>query len=675
MTKTAGTATFTGNVQGSDIIINGNGGTLNLGTGLTHVFSGNWTRTRGTLNGGSSILKIGGSVSGTGGTFTPSTGTVEWNATGVQTLAGVTYNNLTLSSSGIKTTTGVIVNGILSMEGTATASAAIVFGGSGTLKYSGSTAQTTTGAEFPASSGPANLTINNSNGVSLAFDRILSGNLTINSAAVLTINPGISLTVSGTVANSAGNAGLQIKSDATATGNIIHNNSGVAATVERYITGDATIKPMHYISSPVSNASVNNIWQTGDYNVYWYDETKTTSTTSACWTRIWGNSTLSNTKGYSIVSQYLNRTNIFIGNLTVPSDISSTIPVTYTNSATPANNGWNLIGNPYPCAINASAFVTANTSAFDAGYAAIYYWNDIDGVKNGSQDYATHNSTGGTAAPGNPTNVPNNQVSVGQGFFVKVASGTTTLSMVASMRTTNNSPQFFITDPPEIQRIWVSVNGPNDLYNEMLLGFFDGATTGIDPSYDAIKFRGNSNIALYSIMDGYNEGFAIQALPSITQKTIVKLGLGAGIAGRYSFTVKNIKDLDPKVSIFLKDLVTGTVTDIRKDSTYQVTLNPGEYTSRFVLQFYQNATTIYEKAKPEAVDIYTYYNKIYISGQINSAYPITITDIAGRLAGTFYSKSGSVTEINTDGLSGIYLVSVPTIDGIVTKKILCRIVK
>ncbi|MFN5921330.1 MAG: hypothetical protein ACK45I_08525, partial [Bacteroidota bacterium] len=142
MTKTAGTVTFTGNVSGAGLTINGIGGTLNLGTSLTHAFTGTWTRTNGILNGGSSILRLAGTSSGTGGTFTAGTGTVDYNATGVQTVANVTYNNLTLSGSGAKTTTSVTVNGILSMEGTATASAAPTYGTSATLQYNTSTART-----------------------------------------------------------------------------------------------------------------------------------------------------------------------------------------------------------------------------------------------------------------------------------------------------------------------------------------------------------------------------------------------------------------------------------------------------------------------------------------------------------------------------------------------------
>ena len=131
MTKTAGTTTFAGNVNGSGLVINGTGGTLNLGSGLSHTFTGTWTRTAGTLNGGSSTLNLSATptpISGTGGTFTAGTGTVNYSAAGNQTLAVIAYNNLTLSGSGVKTigtaASGTLTSGNLSIapSGSATAS-------------------------------------------------------------------------------------------------------------------------------------------------------------------------------------------------------------------------------------------------------------------------------------------------------------------------------------------------------------------------------------------------------------------------------------------------------------------------------------------------------------------------------------------------------------------------
>ncbi len=106
MTKTAGTAAFTGNMNANGLIINGNGGTLDLGTGLTHTLTGSWTNTNGTLNGGSSLLIIGNNGTFTSGTFTSGTGTINYNAAGNRSVAGVAYNNLIISGSGTKSLGG-----------------------------------------------------------------------------------------------------------------------------------------------------------------------------------------------------------------------------------------------------------------------------------------------------------------------------------------------------------------------------------------------------------------------------------------------------------------------------------------------------------------------------------------------------------------------------------------
>jgi hypothetical protein len=161
MTKTAGTATFTGNINGAGLTINGTGGTLNLGTSLSHTFSGTLTRTAGTLNGGSSTLTLSSltPTSGTAGTFTPGTGTVVYSAAGNQTIGAFTYNNLTLSGSGTKTTpSGTSVTRLLSISGTAKDSIpaglnlsidSLSLGGNGTVNSTwGSTSATTATYKF-----------------------------------------------------------------------------------------------------------------------------------------------------------------------------------------------------------------------------------------------------------------------------------------------------------------------------------------------------------------------------------------------------------------------------------------------------------------------------------------------------------------------------------------------
>jgi hypothetical protein len=127
-----------------------------------------------------------------------------------QTVQAATYQNLFLSGSGTKTITGVTVNGTLSRQGTATASAAPVYGANSTLEYKGSAAQTS-GPELAASL--ASLTINNVNGVTVASSPTISNTLTFASGKLYTgahqINLGTNGSISGGGAASYVNGNLQ----------------------------------------------------------------------------------------------------------------------------------------------------------------------------------------------------------------------------------------------------------------------------------------------------------------------------------------------------------------------------------------------------------------------------------------------------------------------------------
>lgn len=102
MSKASETATFTGDINGGALTMNG-AGTLDLGTGLTHTFTGDWTNTDGTLQGNTSTLNIGGTGSVTSGAFTAGNSTVHFNGTGAQDIPAFIYYQLILSGSGAKT--------------------------------------------------------------------------------------------------------------------------------------------------------------------------------------------------------------------------------------------------------------------------------------------------------------------------------------------------------------------------------------------------------------------------------------------------------------------------------------------------------------------------------------------------------------------------------------------
>jgi len=169
MTKASATATLTGNVNGGAFTMNGAAGTLDLGTGLTHTFTGAWTLTSGTILGNTSILNIGGAISGTGVTFTANTGTANYTGAAAQTIPAFTYYNLGFTGAGVKTLSGTTsVGNVLTVNSPSTLSLS-----SFTLNLTGSgTPLVNTGTFTPGTS-----TVNYTNAASTVIAAVNYNNL------------------------------------------------------------------------------------------------------------------------------------------------------------------------------------------------------------------------------------------------------------------------------------------------------------------------------------------------------------------------------------------------------------------------------------------------------------------------------------------------------------------
>jgi hypothetical protein len=182
------------------------------------------------------------SQSGSGSSITTLNGTgatINYAASGNQTVLNTSYTNLTLSGSGNKTMAAFAVSGKLSLQGTA---AAITTAPSsiGTLEYKGSSSQTTTAIEWP-SSGVTNVIIDNSAGVTMGsgLSRTISGSLTL---------------TSGTLTTAANTLTYSGSSISRTSGNIAASNaSGVVAFAN---TTGVTL-PASLFSGTVSTFTVN----------------------------------------------------------------------------------------------------------------------------------------------------------------------------------------------------------------------------------------------------------------------------------------------------------------------------------------------------------------------------------------------------------------------------------
>ena len=141
-------------------------------------------------------------------------------------------------------------------------------------------------------------------------------------------------------------------------GQLIHNNAGLVATVQKSISGYGTSDGgYNLIANPTLNAlsPANLGMTTGSYDLYWFDQSEANE-----WRNYKSESfNLENGKGYL----YANSANTDIAFTGVLNRANADISLPLAYDANPDFAGWNLVGNPYACTAylaDGRAFYTMN---------------------------------------------------------------------------------------------------------------------------------------------------------------------------------------------------------------------------------------------------------------------------------------------------------------------------
>jgi len=280
---------------------------------------------------------------------------------------------------------------------------------------------------------------------------------------------------------------------------------------------------------------------------------------------------------------------------------------------TPFSKGagtFNLIGNPYPSAIDIDTFLTdpANAGLVNG---TVYLWTHNTAISAATpgnavynytaDDYAKYNLTGGvkTYSPALSGGMePTGKIASGQGFFIEtkagLANGSYTATFRNAMRIAGQNGQFFKasgtqnTASPSIlekHRIWLNLHNAGGAYDEMLVGYIENATNDIDRLYDGIIFNGGNFVSLYSLIGTDKLAIQGRALPFDTSD-VIPLGYKTSVAGTFVIQLEHFDGLFDNQNVYLLDKSDMSYHNI-SEAEYSFTTATGTFNDRFEIR-YQN---------------------------------------------------------------------------------------
>jgi len=468
------------------------------------------------------------------------------------------------------------------------------------------------------------------------------------------------------------------------------------------------LKPFDFVywSSPVEEFEIGNI--TGNATYAW-DPTINNSTISTYgnWTGVADTEEMLLGKGYikrwneesapagEAFAEFtgLPRNGIY----TVPLALSPSEAVDdYNQDAGELN--WNLIGNPYPSAINVKTFLEVNAGTIDGGVnlwthgsprAAgnpTPFYQSGGGETYSPSDYITSNGTGS-----NPPEFEGN-IASGQGFFVKaLAVGNVVFNNTMRYDDGTNggngnadpdsgtygNDNFFRgakttkrNNSSNDQKLWLSIINQNQMASTTLIGYVDGATLQKDNLYDATA--NGTNFGIYSLID--EQKMIIQGRPApFTNTDVVPVGVNLSQAGVYSIGIDLLKGsefVDNEQDIFIEDVYLNMVHDLRQ-SPYSFTAEPGEIKDRFLLRYTNNNATL-SVANQNILNTFVFVNAQTLNIKSNKQITtVEVFDLTGKRVVRHYAMRETELKKDFNYANGVYLVNVLFEDGsTLTKKVL-----
>jgi hypothetical protein len=351
---------------------------------------------------------------------------------------------------------------------------------------------------------------------------------------------------------------------------------------------------------------------------------------------------------------------------------------TMANNPSSINGGssYPLLANPYPSGLDAIKFLEQNTGLDGTVYVWTSY-SQYSGVgNNGSADYIAFNKAGTIGLPSGSGLSFNGIISSAQGFRARIldvgsVQQTPTITFNNCMRTTESHLFYRYSQQNENSnrdRFKLNLTGTNQVFSQILVGYFPETTLGYDRMYDAM-LNSSSTVRLYSFMEpsSTNTKLSINARPTFLNTDVVALGISKSNTTLESLSIamadKEGVFAENTVNVYLHDLALDVYHNLG-NGPYSFTSNATQLNDRFQV-VYQNPTL--DNPSFESTKAVAFINNgtLTVTATIGIT-SIEIYDIAGR---NIASIKGLGLTSNTSPFvysEGVYIAKIKLENGTIT---------
>ena len=249
-----------------------------------------------------------------------------------------------------------------------------------------------------------------------------------------------------------------------------------------------------------------------------------------------------------------------------------------------------------------------------------------------------------------------------------------------SLSKTNVETQFFADNSNlktakstlfERHRVWLNMTNDGGAFKQILIGYVQGATNGLDSDFDGVSLDANPYIDFYSINSGTNLVIQGRALP-FSDDDQVPLGYRSAITGDFTIAIDEVDGLLLNKAIFLEDKHTNMIHDLSADS-YTFTTKAGIFKDRFVLRYRNQTLSNYDFDKTNSqVSVWIANKNINVSSESKNIKKIFVYTMSGNLIYTDHSVLNNESVItNIKSNNEVLLLKIVLSDNqIETKKII-----